>query len=381
MANVHYNPGEKESSATSEGWTKRELLGDKVILTLSNYQVSFADLKDEHKQALARLVLDLHLGKPCAVATVSKVEGFTDATGDEALNTKLRELRANVAIGFLEGLVKQFNPDFDTTDNVHGAPMGTFLDSDQNTPSGRSRSRAARIELTRLHIQEFFQVKKPPDEFNKDQDTCGVVSVDPWKVREFTIGDVTVKGRPQWAARMLPLWEKEVVYYNTNLKPLVSFYEEIVIHHAANDDTLDKNERKEQERGFAAIGYHFAISQDGTIFMGRPMEVMGSHAGEGLKPGPMNDPDWGAVGIVLLGDFESRMGNFWSPDKPSDRMMASLENLINALRNEFTGIDVMALHREIPNRKGEPTVCPGSEAVGPLKALRSKLGMNAPGAP
>ncbi|MEO1459167.1 MAG: peptidoglycan recognition family protein [Pseudomonadota bacterium] len=77
----------------------------------------------------------------------------------------------------------------------------------------------------------------------------------------------------------------------------------IVVHHTNNDKTVLENEEKQKGRGYAALGYHFFIAKDGKIYEGRPLEVMGSHAGSGKTPGPTNDPDWGSIGIVLQGDY------------------------------------------------------------------------------
>ena len=53
----------------------------------------------------------------------------------------------------------------------------------------------------------------------------------------------------------------------------------IIIHHTANNADITTNEKREKGRGFAALGYHFYIDQQGTIFEGRPLEIMGSNAG------------------------------------------------------------------------------------------------------
>jgi N-acetyl-anhydromuramyl-L-alanine amidase AmpD len=85
---------------------------------------------------------------------------------------------------------------------------------------------------------------------------------------------------------------------------------------------------------------------------------VGAHAGE-IKGNKdiTKDPDYGSIGIVLTGDFESRMANGWTPDKPSPQQLASLQTLLNRLTREYE-IDPKSIvrHRDI-----EPghTVCPG----------------------
>lgn len=66
---------------------------------------------------------------------------------------------------------------------------------------------------------------------------------------------------------------------------------------------LSYQARALETKGYAALGYHFFINADGSVYEGRPLEIMGSHAGRGKQAGALNDPDWGSVGIVLQGVF------------------------------------------------------------------------------
>jgi outer membrane protein OmpA-like peptidoglycan-associated protein len=376
MSKFHYEPGEREESVTSPGKKKREALSDKVVVTLSNFAVRKYELKPEHNAALAELFRDLFLGRSCATHALSSAEGYTDAVDDEALNTKLREARAVYVATLIEELCKRVNPQFKPSAESRAAPAGTYLNPRNDTPEARADNRAVRIELKRLPQELFFQVRQHPDEFNKQKETCGVVNAEVWERGEATFGGLTIRGRKLWAARTEPIWANEVVYYNTHAKPLAQFLNQmIVVHHTSNDDSLMKNEQKQQKKGYAALGYHFAIAQDGRIFEGRPLAVMGSHAGEGLTPGPLNDPDWGAVGIVMMGDFDGTV--FY--DDPTPAMLDSLEKLVRALVN-WSGCKVLAMHKEVI-RKGDPTVCPGNHMYGPVEDLRKKLGMSAPAAP
>ncbi len=197
------------------------------------------------------------------------------------------------------------------------------------------------------------------------------VSIAPWRRSYFTIGGVQVKGRKAWGAND-PIWQNEVVYYNTKVLPLLWVLGRVVIHHINNNTGVMENERKQQGRGYAAIGYHFFIDKGGLIYEGRPLEVMGSHAGSGLISGPQNDPDWGAIGIVLQGDYHHADDILLHDTVPPAQLLA-LEKLVTGLKNQYV-IKQLLMHNEI-DRAGEATVCPGDHLAPLVEKLRGKLQM------
>src|SRR5690606_9795954 len=56
----------------------------------------------------------------------------------------------------------------------------------------------------------------------------------------------------------------------------------IIVHHTADplEQTVKELESKELKAGYADMPYHFVITKDGKIYEGRPMDVVGAHAGE-----------------------------------------------------------------------------------------------------
>lgn len=198
-----------------------------------------------------------------------------------------------------------------------------------------------------------------------------VVTTTPWEHISFTIGSLSIKGRKSWGASK-PIWKNEVIYYNTTSFPLAATLNRIVVHHTNNSNSVAANEKKQQGRGYAALGYHFFIDKNGDIYEGRPLEVMGSHAGTGIISGPLNDPDWGSIGIVLQGDYHHDDDWVWSDDAPN-KQLESLEKLIVALKNKYS-INRLLMHREVA-RKGAATVCPGDHIVPKIVSLRKKLNM------
>jgi hypothetical protein len=202
----------------------------------------------------------------------------------------------------------------------------------------------------------------------------GVVTRTPWEHKSLTVGGLTIKGRKDWGASE-PTWKNEVIYYNTAAYPLASMLKRVIVHHTDNEDSIKEVESTQKGKGYAAIGYHFFIDQKGTIYEGRPLEIMGSNAGEGTVSGPTNDPDWGAIGITLQGDYHNADNWVFSDEAPKAQLQ-SLEDLVVALRKDYP-IDKLLMHREV-TRGGKPTVCPGDAMVPHVESLRTKLRMSGP---
>ncbi|TNV67238.1 N-acetylmuramoyl-L-alanine amidase [Corallococcus exiguus] len=136
----------------------------------------------------------------------------------------------------------------------------------------------------------------------------------------------------------------------------------IVVHHTADPlgQTVKDLESKERKAGYADMPYHFVIARNGEIYEGRRINIVGAHAGEFKNNKDITkDPDYGAIGIVLTGDFESRMENGWSPDKPTQAQLTSLQRLLSHLVWKYSlSPDSILKHSEV-KRDGKPKVCPG----------------------
>ncbi len=196
-------------------------------------------------------------------------------------------------------------------------------------------------------------------------------------------------------ADILPYFDANLTYEN-----LKDAYKRIIVHHS---DTAAQGTAEEQakvirdleiwDRGFNDISYHFIIASDGTILEWRPLGRVWAHAGETKEandaatkalPGGTpdiakatgdeykkkllsyvdamkKDPDYGSVGICLVGNFES---NSW----PTTEQQAALTKLLNRLKWSYDiPSDNIIFHKEVKTKVVEAsgltlispvTVCP-----------------------
>ncbi|MBI5499001.1 MAG: N-acetylmuramoyl-L-alanine amidase [Deltaproteobacteria bacterium] len=103
-------------------------------------------------------------------------------------------------------------------------------------------------------------------------------------------------------------------------------------------------------RGWCDIGYHFLIGVDGTIYEGRPAELLGAHvAGQNT----------GTLGISFVGCFHSRGCDSYPPTHPPDAAIRIAGRLMGTLSRLY-GVTLDAAHvmghRDFP---GASTDCPG----------------------
>lgn len=149
----------------------------------------------------------------------------------------------------------------------------------------------------------------------------------------------------------------------------------IIVHHTADplEQTVKELESKELKAGYADMPYHFVITKDGKLYEGRPMDVVGAHAGEFKNNKDIKkDPDYGSIGIVLTGDFESRIENGWSPDKPTHAQLESLQRLLNHLVWKYQLSPTSIVKHSEVKRDGKPKVCPGEHLNPHVDSGRSK---------
>ncbi len=138
--------------------------------------------------------------------------------------------------------------------------------------------------------------------------------------------------------------------------------ETITIHHSAAPASQRIEVIRDyhiQTKGWADIAYHFLIKQDGTIYEGRPVGILGAHSGKNA----------GRIGICLVGSFSE--SDFNGPDFAP--MKASLVALLQALNQAYPATQGRNRPHGIEKRKDGhgSKVCPGRtvEAFGTQMAL------------
>jgi len=151
----------------------------------------------------------------------------------------------------------------------------------------------------------------------------------------------------------------------------------MTIHHTTDDalnsyGTATALQHKHQTTGedgspYADIAYHYVIDANGAIYEGRPLGIKGAHTQ--LFNG-------GNIGIVVAGDFESRLANGFTPDIPTPAALIALTNLILVLAFRFNVQSVWS-HRMRAPQAGLPadhTECPGDNLQGFVEgALRTQF--------
>lgn len=135
-------------------------------------------------------------------------------------------------------------------------------------------------------------------------------------------------------------------------------YKRITVHHTTDNAEFVKTDveflrlvqkHHQKTNGWADIGYHFLIGQQGLIYEGRSLDSIGAH---------VRGKNAGNIGIALLGDFNEH--------KLNEQQLASLETLIDTLRKHF------GIPRRMVFGHGElgDTKCPGKHTLTFLKNYR-----------
>ncbi|MFA6528724.1 MAG: peptidoglycan recognition family protein [Candidatus Gracilibacteria bacterium] len=195
-------------------------------------------------------------------------------------------------------------------------------------------------------------------------------------------------GRDQWGAAA----PKEGAVFTEYREPLDDVLDYIVVHHSSIGSQPGPQEIQRihmETNGWDDIGYHFVIDKDGNIYEGRPITLMGAHAGMSEEANNMSesgsvdvdtarrsDPDYGAIGIVVDGDFNN--GGGFNP-----KQREALLRLTAYLKQEYCIPSSHIFgHDEVKTRiveakgltlsSGE-TTCPGIYGSADLAVMKDRL--------
>ena len=133
---------------------------------------------------------------------------------------------------------------------------------------------------------------------------------------------------------------------------------DIIVHHSAG--TLKQTpldiDQEHRNRGMSGIGYNYVIVPSGTVFSGRPPEVVPA-AAYGRNAESLN--------ICVIGNFEPTDSGYTG--KPTPAQLSSLKDLVVYLHHKFPTIVRTIGHRDVatlfhPNNTADySTACPGQD--------------------
>tara|TARA_R100001460_G_scaffold101352_2_gene145283 strand:- start:338 stop:868 length:531 start_codon:yes stop_codon:yes gene_type:complete len=135
----------------------------------------------------------------------------------------------------------------------------------------------------------------------------------------------------------------------------------LIIHCSATREGEDIDaatiKRWHLRRGWKDIGYHFIIRLDGTIELGRMIDVVGSHTkGENTN----------SIGICYIGGVENFRtdGEYKAKDTRTEKQKESIITLLRALKLIYKDASIHG-HSEYANK-----ACPSFDAAKEYKNLK-----------
>jgi LysM repeat protein len=152
-------------------------------------------------------------------------------------------------------------------------------------------------------------------------------------------------------------WTKEPV--DDNIRPM-NGVSRITIHHTGEHpgmeglpetEVLRRIERYHRdEKGWAAIGYHYIVGKTGTVYEGRPCIYQGAHV---LTANEHN------LGISVIGDFQNV--------RPNPAQLAAVDDFLTDQRERFS----VPMSRIYGHRELHESICPGNALFAWVKDYRS----------
>lgn len=105
-------------------------------------------------------------------------------------------------------------------------------------------------------------------------------------------------------------------------------------------------------RGWCDIGYHFLVGADGTLYEGRPYDLLGAHTGGNNS---------GNIGISFIGCFDGKGCEAMPPNVPPAAMLEAAGKLMGSVA-ELEGIALStATVKGHGAHPGANTICPGDQ--------------------
>lgn len=110
----------------------------------------------------------------------------------------------------------------------------------------------------------------------------------------------------------------------------------IILHHAAGNGSVESVHNYHKGLGWSGIGYHYYVRKDGSIYRGRPEEMVGGHT---------SGYNYCSIGVCAEGNFET--------DVMSDAQREAIRALVLDIRTRYPDTQTIR-HKDVA-----ATACPG----------------------
>lgn len=110
----------------------------------------------------------------------------------------------------------------------------------------------------------------------------------------------------------------------------------IILHHAAGNGSVESVHNYHEGLGWSGIGYHYYVRKDGSIYRGRPEEMVGGHT---------SGYNYCSIGVCAEGNFET--------DVMSDAQREAIRALVLDIRTRYPDTQTIR-HKDVA-----ATACPG----------------------
>lgn len=139
---------------------------------------------------------------------------------------------------------------------------------------------------------------------------------------------------------------------------------ELIVHCTATkegvDYTVDQIRAAHKQRGFSDIGYHYVVYRDGSIHLGRDVDIIGAHC-EGHNAN--------SIGIAYVGGLDK---NGKAKDTRTPAQKAALISLLKELKRLYPNAKIIG-HRSIwgeSNPSKWKKMCPCFNAISEYSNLK-----------
>lgn len=130
----------------------------------------------------------------------------------------------------------------------------------------------------------------------------------------------------------------------------------IVVHCTATPEGVDKTveqiRREHKAQGWSDIGYHYVVTRDGRVHLGRDVDIIGSH---------VRGYNTYSIGVAYVGGLENKpiaYDKLKAKDTRTNEQKAALLALLMELRRLYPKARILG-HRDLsPDKNGDGVISP-----------------------